>query len=41
VTISCSKDDYKQTRIFVRPSLAKKPLTVIEIECTVQRIAAK
>ena len=41
VTISCSKDGYKQTRTFVRTSLTKKPLTAIEIECTMQRIAAK
>jgi hypothetical protein len=40
VTISCSKDGYKQTRTFVRTSLTKKPLTAIEIECTMQRIAA-
>ncbi len=41
VTISCSKDGYKQTRTFVRTSLTKTPLTAIEIECTMQRIAAK
>ena len=41
VTISCSKDGYKQTRTFVRTSLNKKPLTAIEIECTMQRIATK
>jgi hypothetical protein len=41
VTISCSKDGYKQTRTFVRTSLMKKPLTAIEIECTMQRIASK
>jgi hypothetical protein len=41
VTISCSKDGYKQTRSFIRTSLAKKPLTAIEIECTMQRVAAK
>jgi hypothetical protein len=41
VTISCSKDGYKQTRTFVRTLLTKKPLTAIEIECTMQRIAAK
>ncbi len=41
VTISCSKDGYKQTRAFVRTPLTKKPLTAIEIECTMQRITAK
>jgi hypothetical protein len=41
VTISCSKDGYKQTRTFVRTPLTKKPLTAIEIECTMQRLAAK
>jgi hypothetical protein len=41
VTISCSKDGYKQTRSFTRTALNKKPLTAIEIECTMQRVAAK
>jgi hypothetical protein len=41
VTISCSKDGYKQTRTFVRTPLNKKPLTAIEIECTMQRVATK
>jgi len=41
VTISCSKDGYKQTRTFTRTPLAKKPLTAIEIECTMQRAATK
>ena len=41
VTISCSKDGYKQTRTFIRTPLTKKPLTAIEIECTMQRVAAK
>ena len=41
VTISCSKDGYKQTRSFTRTPLNKKPLTAIEIECTMQRVAAK
>ncbi len=41
VTISCSKDGYKQTRTFTRTALTKKPLTAIEIECTMQRAGAK
>jgi Carboxypeptidase regulatory-like domain len=41
VSISCSKDGYKQTRAFTRTALNKKPLTAIEIECTMQRVAAK
>src|SRR6266545_79002 len=32
VSISCSKDGYKQTRTFTRTALNKKPLTAIEIE---------
>jgi hypothetical protein len=41
VTISCSKDGYKQTRTFTRTPLNKKPLTAIETECTMQRVSAK
>ena len=41
VTISCSKDGYKQTRTFNRTALAKNPVTAIEIECTMQRVGAK
>ena len=41
VAISCSKEGYKQTRAFTRTPLNKKPLTAIEIECTLQKIAAK
>jgi hypothetical protein len=41
VTISCSKDGFKQTRSFARTPLTKKPLTAVEIECTMQRAAAK
>jgi hypothetical protein len=41
ITISCSKEGYKQTRSFTRTPLNKKPLTAIEIECTMQRVAAK
>lgn len=41
VAISCSKDGYKQTRTFNRTSPMKKPITAIEIECTLQRVSAK
>jgi hypothetical protein len=41
VTISCAKEGYKQTRTLTRTPLNKKPLTKIEIECTMQRLAAK
>lgn len=41
VVISCSKDGYKQTRSFTRTPLNKKPLTAIEIECTLQKLAGK
>jgi hypothetical protein len=39
VTISCSKEGYRQVRIFRRtPQNAKPP---IQIECTMQRLGAK
>jgi hypothetical protein len=41
VAISCAKDGYKQTRTFTRTALNKKPLTAIEIECTMQRMSAR
>ncbi len=41
VTISCTKDGYKQTRTVRRPPPAKKPVTAIETECTMQRAGAK
>lgn len=41
VAISCAKDGYKQTRTLTRTPLNKKPLTKIEIECTMQRLGAK
>jgi hypothetical protein len=41
VIISCSKDGYRQTRILRRPTPAKKPVTAIETECTMQRAGAK
>jgi hypothetical protein len=39
--ISCSKEGYKQTRSITRTPLNKKPLTAIEIECTMQKVGAK
>lgn len=41
VSISCSKDGYKQTRTLNRTSPAKKPVTAVEIECTMQQLGAK
>lgn len=41
VAISCSKEGYKQTRTLTRTPLNKKPLTAIEIECTMQKMGAK
>jgi hypothetical protein len=39
VTISCSKEGYRQVRIFRRtPQNAKPP---IQVECTMQRLSAK
>ena len=41
VTLSCSKEGYKQTKAFVKTSAAKKPVTAVEIECTMQPVGAK
>jgi hypothetical protein len=41
VSISCSKDGYKQTRTLNRTSPAKKAVTAIEIECTMQPAGTK
>ena len=41
VTISCAKDGYRQTRVLRRTPPAKKPVTAIETECTMQRAGAK
>lgn len=41
VSVSCSKDGYKQTRTLTRPPPAKTPLVALEIECTMQRLGAK
>jgi hypothetical protein len=38
VTISCTKEGYKQTRSFSRTPLNKKPLVAVETECTMQRV---
>ena len=40
-TVSCSKEGYKQTKAFVKTSAAKKPVTAVEIECTMQPVGAK
>jgi hypothetical protein len=41
VTISCSKDGYKQARTLTRTPPTKKPVPAIEVECTLQRLGAK
>jgi len=41
VIISCSKEGFKQVRIFRRTQLGKTPVTAVETECTMQRIGAK
>jgi len=41
VSVSCSKDGYKQTRTLTRAPSAKTPLVTLEIECTMQRMGAK
>jgi hypothetical protein len=41
VTISCSKDGYKQARTLTRTPLTKKPITAVEIECILQGTGAK
>jgi hypothetical protein len=41
VAISCAKDGYKQTRVLRRPQPAKKIVTAVETECTMQRVSAK
>lgn len=41
VVISCSKEGYRQTRSITRTPLIKKPLTAIEIECTMQKVGVK
>jgi hypothetical protein len=41
VSISCSKDGYKQTRTLNRTAPTKKAATAIEIECTMQPTGGK
>jgi len=41
VTVSCSKEGYKQTKAFVKTAAAKKPVTAVEIECTMQSVGTK
>ena len=41
VAISCAKEGYKQTKAFLKPAPAKKPVTAVEIECTMARLGAK
>lgn len=41
ITISCSKDGYKQTRTLRRTPPGKTPVTAIETECIMQRVGAK
>jgi len=41
VTISCSKDGYKQTRSCMRTPPGKKPVTENEVECSMQRLSTK
>ncbi len=37
VTITCSKDGYKQIRTFRRPPVKGKPIKSVETECRLQR----
>jgi hypothetical protein len=39
VLISCSKDGYRQIRTLRRPQPSKAAVTVIEIECTLERVS--
>ena len=41
VTVSCAKEGYKQTKTLLKTSAAKKPVTAVEIECTMQSVGAK
>jgi len=41
VIISCSKEGFKQIRVFRRTPLGKTPVAAIETECTMQRVSAK
>ena len=37
ITIACSKDGYKQVRVFRYPSPKGKPVKAVETECRLQR----
>jgi hypothetical protein len=41
VTISCSKEGYRQIRTFNRTPPGKAPVVAIQVECTMQRLGAK
>lgn len=41
VSVSCAKAGYKQSRTLMRTRPGKTPLVAIEIECTLQQLAAK
>jgi hypothetical protein len=41
VSVSCTKDGYKQTRTLMRTPSAKAQVVAIEIECSMQRLGAK
>jgi hypothetical protein len=38
VTIACSKEGYKQVRVFRRPLVKGKPVRSVETECRLQRV---
>ena len=38
ITISCSKEGYKQVRVFRRPPVKGKPIKSIETECRLERM---
>ena len=37
ITISCSKEGYKQVRVFRRPLIKGRPVKSVETECRLQR----
>ena len=41
VTISCSKEGYRQIRTFRRTQASKAPIVAIQVECTMERLGAK
>jgi hypothetical protein len=41
VSISCSKDGYRQMRVVRRTPVGKSPVAAIETECTLQRVGTK